>query len=607
MRGVRRILALPAALLVVVACADLDVENLNDPDRERALATPGDVETLISGAYQAWWYVQNSYYSYGMASSVMADMHSASWGNSMMKDASQEPRIWPADNDPSYSYANVIERPWYRSYRALAAVRDGLIAIAGEDGELGTADDMQIGTGGADTHRAIAFGRFVQGLGHWVLALVFDQAYILDETTDLTQEQLRVPYTDVQAAAIGYFDEMISLVDQEAFDVPSSWMGNAVVDSERLRRLASMYVAQSLAYTPRTAAERDAANWGGANGILSRLDDAIIEDFIIMCDGETWDNHYIYYTQRSGWSTMDLRSAGPADQLGEWDLWEKETPGLRQPFDMDTDDLRFPDYPPVIGDTHACWGQPRSASCGADGLRQKIEYRGPAEAGFRPERGTYHFSGYYSIPDYAYWSNGGYNAVGACTMHTEFEMDMLRAEANIRLNQNLAETLDLINQTRVTYGGLAAVTGTGPVPEDAPGRCTPRMIVPFPMGQDIGTWQCGDLLEAMKYEKRLETWSTTQGMHWFDDRGWGDLVSGTITQFPVPGQELLVLLEDLYTFGGSPGEVGSAPDVVRWEDGGLRPLQLGDVPTDADIRARAEFFQRMNELDAKESPPDVRR
>jgi hypothetical protein len=186
---------------------------------------------------------------------------------------------------------------------------------------------------------------------------------------------------------------------------------------------------------------------------------------------------------------------------------------------------------------------------------------------------------------------------------------MLRAEANIRLNQNLATTLAAINSTRVTYGGLAPVTGTGAVPcDDAPTntRCTPRVITGFPPNP-AGAWVCGDLMEAMKYEKRLETWSTSQGSHYFDDRGWGDLVSGTITQWPVPGQELLVLLEDLYSFGGSPGDVGSAPDVVRWEDGGLRPLRLGDVPTEADIRARADFFQRMNRIDAKESPPDLRR
>jgi|GEM_PF-5658926 len=39
-----RILAVTGLVAMAgAACADLEVTNLNDPDRERALATPGDV------------------------------------------------------------------------------------------------------------------------------------------------------------------------------------------------------------------------------------------------------------------------------------------------------------------------------------------------------------------------------------------------------------------------------------------------------------------------------------------------------------------------------------------------------------------------------------
>ena len=34
------------------ACADLAVVNLNDPDLERAVSSPSDVEALISGGFQ---------------------------------------------------------------------------------------------------------------------------------------------------------------------------------------------------------------------------------------------------------------------------------------------------------------------------------------------------------------------------------------------------------------------------------------------------------------------------------------------------------------------------------------------------------------------------
>ena len=37
------------------ACADLEVTNLNAPDRARALATANDVENLIAGSFQTFW------------------------------------------------------------------------------------------------------------------------------------------------------------------------------------------------------------------------------------------------------------------------------------------------------------------------------------------------------------------------------------------------------------------------------------------------------------------------------------------------------------------------------------------------------------------------
>jgi hypothetical protein len=175
MRASVRIAALLSLLFLVAACVDLDVENPNDPDRERALARPSDVETLISGSFRGWWYVQ--YYTWdacfscegdspSLALSVMSDQHSSSHGNSMMNHSSQEPRK-KILNDQLYRYSWVVEQPWSTSYSVLAAARDGLIALDG---------GLRIGEGGADTQRARAFAKLLQGLGHGDLALIYDQA-----------------------------------------------------------------------------------------------------------------------------------------------------------------------------------------------------------------------------------------------------------------------------------------------------------------------------------------------------------------------------------------------------------------------------------------------
>ena len=91
-----------AVIALAGACVDLDVTNLNDPDRERALSSASDVEALISGGFQAWW--ATAHYSYpASAMSTAADAHSSSWGNWGMRDAGWEPRK-AYNNDAAYSY-----------------------------------------------------------------------------------------------------------------------------------------------------------------------------------------------------------------------------------------------------------------------------------------------------------------------------------------------------------------------------------------------------------------------------------------------------------------------------------------------------------------------
>jgi hypothetical protein len=67
--------------------------------------------------------------------------------------------------------------------------------------------------------------------------------------------------------------------------------------------------------------------------------------------------------------------------------------------------------------------------------------------------------------------------------------------------------------------------------------CVPRA----PIGTSNGvtnTPVCGNLFEAMKWEKRMETSFTGWSQWYFDSRGWGDLPEGTPLQYPTPYQEM---------------------------------------------------------------------
>ena len=56
----KRFAALGAVLLLSTACQELQVENLNEPDRLRALAQAGDLESLLGSTFPNWFNMLNN-------------------------------------------------------------------------------------------------------------------------------------------------------------------------------------------------------------------------------------------------------------------------------------------------------------------------------------------------------------------------------------------------------------------------------------------------------------------------------------------------------------------------------------------------------------------
>ena len=532
----RKFIAPVLAVLLVAGCdqglADLEVENLNDPDTRRVLANPGDVVGLIGGAYRTWFLVAHSYYGHSAALSVASDAHSASWGNFGMKDISVQPRI-PIDNTPSYSYAYVFEVPWSRSYSALKAVNDGLRAA---NGDLGDPVDL-----GADEQMARAWAHFVQGLSHGMLAMTYDSAYIFDETIgpdEISEGIPLVAYDSVMRAAINQLQKAIDIADANDFTTPDGWVNGVAITDEMLSQLGHSYIARYMTQWPRTPAEAANVDW---NGVISHADQGITADFGPFGDGfnQWFDGLKSYGGVYSGWARLDLRFLGMGDQSGEYQTWMGTTPADRMPFLISTKDTR-------VGTT------------AGDEDGEYVQYF--SSIPFRPERGTYHFSNYGDMRwssdsecdddvdpcDGAAFSNYAFTFVTQMVDITPEELDFLKAEAHI-MNGNPALAVPIINNTR-TANGLAPVTTAG-VP--ASGDCVPR--------EPNASGDCGDLMTALHWEKWLETWHTGAGNEFADARRWGFLISGTPLHFPIPGAELQILGRDIYTYGGGESPANEAP------------------------------------------------
>lgn len=491
-----RTFRLLAGAVLLSACSgltDLDVENPNAPDADRALASPEDTESLIGGTFYTWHLNQKDAYP-GWALSVASGEVTSSWGNFGMQDWGTIPRM-AYQNNSAYGYRGVNQQPWYRLYTVISSVNDGLIAMN---------NGMEFGDDGEDTPRARAFAKFNQGLAYGYLALLFDKAAIIDENTDLTAVEFDfVDYNQVMDAAIGMLDEAAQIASTNSFSLEENWIHTgSQVSSAELARLAKGYSARFIAQVARTPEERAAVDWAD---VIARADQGPTSDFVLMYNnwnnpGSWWEYNKAYAANQT-WQRASYYTIGEADNSGAYEAWLNTPAESRQPFQIVTDDRRVT-------------GAGGPTTNGTD-----FSYRGPPA--FLAARGTYFFS-YYMHNVYSYlWPD----QVGPAPLMKVTEMDLLKAEAYLRMGQPAA-AVPLINNTRVTRGQLPPALATEPIDE---------------------------LMRKMQYEKRIELFVVAAGGHFFDARGWGRLVSGTPLHLPIPARELETLQLPLYTFGGSAG------------------------------------------------------
>ena len=478
----------------------------------RAVADPADLEALIASSFQVWWSGTQGRAQEGspaMGLSAAADEFSLSWSNWAIRDLSSEPRV-AYNNSSTYRYAEFTETPWFQMYAALSAVNDGIQAIdAGV--EIG-------GPGGPDNPRAMAFAKFVQGLSHGWLALMFDQAFILDETVNVGTDVLMLkPYTEVWAAAQGYFQEAITIASAASFTLPSSWIRGSPLTSAELAQLAHSQLARWIPQVARTPAERDAVDW---SAVIAHVDQGIQQDFTIGGDGYlgSWFHAMQWWgftSDDNTWARADYKTIGWTDQGGGFAKWLADPVAQRTEFELDVPDRRITD------------GTPTGA--GLDFI-----HGGPSA--FLPSRGTYHFSFYQGSRYEAYPLGGGF---GPITYMTATEMQLTKAEGMLRMSGPSQAVADIINATRVTRGQLPSA---------------------------LASESQSDLMDKLIYEKRIENYGVCSGCAFFDRRGLGPLaptgptfhhghVEGTPLHFPVPGKELELLGLPNYTFGGIGNEL----------------------------------------------------
>jgi hypothetical protein len=321
-------------------------------------------------------------------------------------------------------------------------------------------------------------------------------------------------------------------------------------------RLIRTYRARFRANVARTPAERAAVNWqavidDAANGIT---DDHLNITSTTNGPGGGWRR---IYDGGSTWHQMPPFIIGMGDVSGNYEAWLKTPLGDRGAgnvgFFMVTPDLRFPQ------------GTTRTAQQ-ADFKIQDCEVASATCKRYFANRpgGSDQYTGVgwgwsnYDFNRFHSWVTKGDGTArnGKLVFFTKAELDMLRAEGLIRTGK-FAEAAALINITRKKNGlpEITAFDATSAVPGGA--NCVPR--VPRSDGVTVA---CGNMMEAMKWEKRMETAYTHFAAWYLDGRGWGDLPEGTALFWAVPYQDLQSRGYAISEIYGAGLGAGNAPNSV---------------------------------------------
>lgn len=509
-----------------VACADvLSATNFNNPDIERVFAEPADIEQALGTSYQL---CRNQAITTDIHQqmSVMGLERYSQLGNFLMGIRGAIPRS-PILNNRSTSNAQPETfAGWSRQARFTANAIQALDRHVETGRTLGTA---------AQNLRARAMGFFGVGCNLAWLAMVYDSAGVVNHLMDAQEVPPLSGYPTVMAAALANLDSAIHAAQQSAssgpggFPVPALWFGGNALTAEQFVRLVRAYKARFRANVARTAEERAAADWAA---IVADAENGLASDLLVRVGtGTGWNAKNVFIAIDVG-NQMPLFIWGFADVSGAYAAWVTRPFSERTEFLVVTPDLRWP-----AGSTR----QEQTSASRLNGTYTAVPYISHAPDLLPGE--TWGISHYFV-------SRLGYlrGVVGDYPEFLKTELDLLAAEGYLRTNR-LNEAAAKIDLSRVSHGGLPALSGyitslTQAVPGGA--QCVPQV----PQPPAFNTTACGTILEALKYEKRIELAFLPLGALYFDARGWGDLVEDTPLQYPVPVLELDARNLPHYNLGG---------------------------------------------------------
>ncbi|WP_234567040.1 hypothetical protein [Rhodohalobacter sp. 614A] len=519
-----------SGLLALSSCADLSVDNLNNPTTEAVESDEANQVKLLAGGFFDASTAMVS--DWGVHIHNLADQSTGTNAFNNYWDFSEEPRL-RLDNTTSYSASTAIS-VYFGGFNSAIATAN--LFIANEE----LSDDI----------RAQAY--FLRGLSRGYLGMIYDQSYFLDENFDATTDEAEFqPYTVLIDGALSDIDQAISLASGSSTFVfnsmpnpADSWTQAEFLD------IANSIAARIAAGEARTASEAASLDWGrilayaeaGLGGPNSQSSINTFSASNIGSSGE-YTNDFVDWLNFVVTGTFDT-GAG------------------YNPTDVKIPHMLDPSYPVIYPAENASASEASYPPAVTDDPR--IDYfKYTTNPGYlNPTRNANLFTNYFSARMFANsdWWPSQYKII----FMTSSEVDYLRAEAQL-MSGSASAAAQTLNDSPA---------GTGLT--DLDGFQLPAVQLGY-IGQNSlsgghfmdGSESLAEFQWALlrEYSVELDMLGGV-GIQWFFMRRHDMLQEGTATMFPVPGSELEILGLDNYTFGGPnfAGQTGSASGDNSWKN-----------------------------------------
>lgn len=537
-----RLAVIGMTALSVAGCQEpLNVDNTNAGARGPVLSRPADVEALIGGSYRVVHQgTLGAFCAINIQSMSMGLENQSNLSNNQMGPRAAIPR-GTIDNSLGNAGATGNQFDWYALNRAARQAAIGLNVVNVPTFTYFPPDASRVA-------RDKAMAHFVIGTALGNIALIYDQGVLVSptDTTNFDRTYLTplpvVPYGTLMTYALAELDSSMHYDSLAATSWASgsstsgvaalNWFGSPGLSMSRdsMVAWAQGYKARFRAGVARNPAARAAVNWtsviNDATAFLAKWPNGVILNLLSSAGWDIGTIPTIYASNQGNW-TMDWQFiSGMADTTTAQPYLAWLNTSSKQPFLVVTNDKRWP-----AGATRAA-----QQAVGQASLPAGVYHRNRSAPDWA---GDPYGNGFY---DNTRWPQ--FNAstrIGPYPIMPATEIRMLRAEGFIQQGNFAAASAD-IDVTRVPNGmpsvvAMAITTAVQPLGPDAI-HCIPH--TPLLTTSVTGTVSCGTIMEAMKWEKRMET-QFTEAYAWFlDARGWGDLPIGTATMWPTPYQEVLV-------------------------------------------------------------------